>query len=527
MTSKKLGLLAVVFAAAVIWAIPAASVGKPAALQKAGSALRDATADLGNAVDNTVTKTGEAVRKTRDKTKAALNNGKGADKRATTAEPTTQPPLHGSDPHAQGGVAVVDLNPSNERPLGAKPDGSDSGEDAIVGRARGEQVNGAYHGHITILTLLGQEIAGVDSAPGETKNGPLQPIQAGILDPLCASTNQQVCLAVLTANSTTTATRSDNDFAVARASVLGLGVGAAESHGVINQDAKCQAAVGSSRVANVSAPGGGAVAQVSDATTTSKSCNDGTPVAVTNTSHVIGLGGVQVPIPAAGCADGTPDTLTGIPAVLPIVCNAEDIAGAAAVREALDVFVLTVGSTSLTKATTASSEAISAAPPAEASGPQCSDMIDNDGDGVIDSADPGCHSDNDATNPASYNPNDDNETDKSGPTTPSSNADKQCADGKDNDGDGKIDAKDPGCHTDNNINNPYNPSDDSEGSDDNGNGNGGNGGNGGNAPTGGQAANNDTLPFTGTDVIGLGLAGLLMLAGGLLLRRREDGHPAL
>ena len=32
------------------------------------------------------------------------------------------------------------------------------------------------------------------------------------------------------------------------------------------------------------------------------------------------------------------------------------------------------------------------------------------------------------------------------------------------------------------------------------------------------------LPFTGTDVIGIALAGLLALAGGLLLRRREDVH---
>ncbi|MEY2512803.1 MAG: hypothetical protein QOJ89_161, partial [bacterium] len=81
---------------------------------------------------------------------------------------------------------------------------------------------------------------------------------------------------------------------------------------------------------------------------------------------------------------------------------------------------------------------------------------------------------------------------------------------------------DPGCHENNDINQPYNPDDDSEGSDGNGNGNGG-----GNAPAGGQGANTGTLPFTGTDVVGLTLAGLLMLAGGLLLRRREDSHAAL
>jgi LPXTG-motif cell wall-anchored protein len=239
---------------------------------------------------------------------------------------------------------------------------------------------------------------------------------------------------------------------------------------------------------------------------------------------VIGLGGTQVPIPAAGCANGTPDTVTGIPAVLPIVCNADDIAGAAAVREALDVFVLQVGGTSLAKETTAASESVSVAPPAREAGPQCSDTIDNDGDGLIDAADPGCHSDNDATNTASYNPNDNDETDSGGGTGGSGNpsSKKQCNDNKDNDGDGLVDADDPGCHTGNNLNNPFNPSDNDES---NGNGNGGNGGGGGNAPTGGNNANASTLPFTGTDVVGLALAGLLMLAGGLLMRRRED-EPA-
>jgi LPXTG-motif cell wall-anchored protein len=531
MTSKILGLTAALTAAAVIWAIPTASVGKEVDLGKAGQALKQVTQNVGDAVDKTVAKTDDALRKTRDKTAAALDKSTGkADKRVTATDPAKQPPLHGSDPHAQGGVAVVDLNPSNERPLGSKSDGSDSGEDAIVGRARGEKVNGAYHGHITILTLLGQELAGVDSAPGETKNGPLQPIQAGILDPLCQSTSQQVCLSVLTANSTTTAAGSDNDFAVARASVLGLGVGAAESHGTIGENATCQAAQGSSRVANVTAPGGGAVAQVSDSTTSSESCNNGAAPKVTNTSHVIGLGGVQVPLPATGCADGTADTVTGIPAVLPIVCNAEDVAGAAAVREALDVFVLQVGANSLTKATTASSEAISVAPPAaaaETSGPQCSDQIDNDGDGVIDAKDPGCHSDNDASNSASYNPDDNDETDKKTTGGSGNETGTQCADKKDNDGDGLIDAKDGGCHTDGNPNNAdsYNPNDDSEAG---GGGGGGNGnGNGNGAPTGGQSSNDNTLPFTGTDVVGIALAGLLMLAGGLLLRRREDTYPAL
>jgi hypothetical protein len=66
--------------------------------------------------------------------------------------------------------------------------------------------------------------------------------------------------------------------------------------------------------------------------------------------------------------------------------------------------------------------------------PQCSDGIDNDGDGKIDYPnDPGC-----------LNANQNSETDDcpSGPNCP------ECANGKDDDGDGKIDyPADPGCHS--------------------------------------------------------------------------------
>ena len=58
--------------------------------------------------------------------------------------------------------------------------------------------------------------------------------------------------------------------------------------------------------------------------------------------------------------------------------------------------------------------------------PQCSDGIDNDGDGDIDAADDGCSG-----------PEDNDESDD--PQLP------QCSDGIDNDGDGDIDAADDGC----------------------------------------------------------------------------------
>lgn len=70
---------------------------------------------------------------------------------------------------------------------------------------------------------------------------------------------------------------------------------------------------------------------------------------------------------------------------------------------------------------------------------QCSDGADNDADSLIDIADPGCHTDGNASNDFTYNPNDDSEAD----ILP------QCSDLIDNDGDGKIDFGgkngDPGC----------------------------------------------------------------------------------
>ena len=58
---------------------------------------------------------------------------------------------------------------------------------------------------------------------------------------------------------------------------------------------------------------------------------------------------------------------------------------------------------------------------------QCNDGIDNDGDGLVDLDDPGCE-----------NGQDDDETNAPPPVA-------QCSDGLDNDGDGLIDLADPGC----------------------------------------------------------------------------------
>ncbi|MBW2940577.1 hypothetical protein [Zhongshania aquimaris] len=80
---------------------------------------------------------------------------------------------------------------------------------------------------------------------------------------------------------------------------------------------------------------------------------------------------------------------------------------------------------------------------------QCADGIDNDLDGKIDLADPGCAniSDNDETDPVV--------------------ADAQCSDGIDNDEDGKIDLADPGCTSpsDNDEIDPVTPPECSDGID--------------------------------------------------------------
>ncbi|MEJ7845700.1 MAG: LPXTG cell wall anchor domain-containing protein, partial [Acidimicrobiales bacterium] len=65
---------------------------------------------------------------------------------------------------------------------------------------------------------------------------------------------------------------------------------------------------------------------------------------------------------------------------------------------------------------------------AAANVPECSDGADNDGDGGIDAQDPGC-----LTPDGVFDPNDDDER-------------NECTDGVDNDGDGRIDfGNDPGC----------------------------------------------------------------------------------
>src|SRR4051812_13506032 len=206
MTRKRLGVLALLVSTVVIFALPAGSLAKAIDLRDARDALVQAGQQVKNGLKTTVEKTGKKTEAVIEKTKRSVKQkAQTAKTRATATDPAKQPPMHGTNQHGQGNVAIVDINPSNDRPLDAKPDGSGSGEDVIVGRGRGEKnANGTFHGHITIVALFGNELAGVDSTPGQANHGPLQSLQTGVLDPLCQSTGgapNGVCLSVLKADS--------------------------------------------------------------------------------------------------------------------------------------------------------------------------------------------------------------------------------------------------------------------------------------------------------------------------------------
>ncbi|HYF25774.1 MAG TPA: hypothetical protein VD931_08565 [Baekduia sp.] len=549
---------------AVLGLLPlAGNAGGPRPLED--RRLDEALQQVGRTVDEVVARTTAPVRKAAQPAARAVNAASAPPAAARQAQdPLTEPPLHGANPHGQGSVAVIDIDPRTQRPLAGDPDGSETGEEVVVGRARGEQqADGTYHGHITIAALFGNEIVGVDTTPGQSRTGPLDPIQQNLLTPICQGSGNNVCLSLVRADSATTAQGSTNRFSTARATLGGPGgidVGAAESNGDISDDGQCQTSRGSTTVASANA-GGQAVAGLSRSATESKACKGQAPQQ-TNSSAVLELGGTAVPIPAAGCGTGAPDTVTGIPTLLPIVCGADETNDSQAtaphgVREALTIFTLATPTTSLLRTSTAASESRAQAPPS-----QCTDGKDNDGDGVADSADPGCHSDGNPNNPNSFVPADEDETDARRPGGGQEGAEEragreQCSDGRDNDGDGLIDARDPGCHTDGNANNPasYDPDDDNEGGGaggpqcSDGRDNDGDGrvdardpgchtdGNADNPASydpdddseadGAGAVAGDRadreLPFTGTNVLLLLLAGVALVGAGLALRRPALG----
>jgi hypothetical protein len=281
--------------------------------------------------------------------------------------PTYTPPLHGTNPHGQGTDAVVDLTPGSTNPYSGDP--SDSGEEVVVGDSRGEQGTSGYQGKVTLLSLFGNPIIQVTSKPGESNDGPLQPLQDG-LDRVCDASSGQVCLTLLGMHSSTTSNSSTNSFEAIGAHIGGPGAINADvltSDGDISDDGTCQTANGDSSVADANV--GPLTANAVQGSSTSTACNTGSQ-SVDQSSTVINLAGTGIPLPAAGCDNGTPNTnFDALSPLLATVCNADDTNGSQTgapygVREALDVFALITGDSSLLKVAAAGPESHAAAPAA-------------------------------------------------------------------------------------------------------------------------------------------------------------------
>jgi hypothetical protein len=286
--------------------------------------------------------------------------------------PNYTPPAHGGGSHSQGTVAVGDVLPSTTSPVSGDPAGgpSPSGEEVVAGRSRGEQTpSGAYHGHITILALFGHEILGVDSGPGQSAHGPLYALQTQVLDAICSASGDELCLTVLKADSSTSSTGSSNSFEAAGAHVGGPnGVNAdlATSEGSISGNGTCQSGRGNSGVAAANV--GPLTADALQSSSYSQACSGGQS-SQSESSSVLNIDGNGLPIPVAGCANGTSNaSFTTLSPLAAAVCNADDASGSQAgapygVREALSAFALEMGGTSLAKATAGAAETRAVAPP--------------------------------------------------------------------------------------------------------------------------------------------------------------------
>jgi hypothetical protein len=281
--------------------------------------------------------------------------------------PTYTPPLHGTAPHGQGTDAVVDLSPGTSNPYSDNP--SDSGEEVVVGDSSGAQGTSGYHGNVTLAYLFGQPILQVTSNPGESNDGPLQPLQDG-LDQLCDGSGGQLCLTLLAQHSSSTSNSSTNSqevLGVHLGGPTGINADALTSNGNIADDGTCQTAHGDSGVAKANV--GPLTADALEGSSDSTACSSGTQT-VDQDSTVLNIGGTGLPIPAAGCDNGTANSnFTPLSPLLAVVCNADDTNGSQTgapygVREALTLAALISGDSSLVKVGTAGPESHAVTPAA-------------------------------------------------------------------------------------------------------------------------------------------------------------------
>jgi len=278
-------------------------------------------------------------------------------------------------------VTSVSVNPSSTRPYTYAPAGSSGqGEALVIGRGRSEQQsNGTYDAHTTIAALLGTELLGVNANQGESNTGPLNSAQKAVLNNICASLSQLICLTVLAADTSATSNGATTHFQTAGLSskqILGLNANAASSDSTISTSGNCQTATGSSQVTGISTSTAGISTPLASAATSHESstaCTGQTPTQ-TGSSSVVNLGTGGLPLPAPGCANGTINTPGLIPTLLPSICNADDttqISAPFGVREALTLLGVQTGATSLLRVATAASESHAVAPPTTT--PACTD----------------------------------------------------------------------------------------------------------------------------------------------------------
>jgi hypothetical protein len=279
--------------------------------------------------------------------------------------PAYTPPLHGTEPHGQGTDAVLDLTPGTSAPLPGDP--GSGNEDVIVGDSRGQQSSdGTYHGRVALLYLLGSPIIQVTSDPGQSNDGPLQPVQ-NALDQLCSGSGNQLCLTVLGMHSTSTDHSSTNSFEALGAHIggpSGINADVLTANGNISDDGSNQTAHGDSGVAKANV--GPLTLDALEGTSDSSAGTGGS--SNHQSSTVLNIAGFGLPIPVAGCANGTPNSnFTVLSPLLSTVCNANDANGSQTgspygVREALTLFALVSGNSSLLKVGTAGPESHAVAP---------------------------------------------------------------------------------------------------------------------------------------------------------------------
>jgi hypothetical protein len=536
-------VVGVVTAIAVLLALPLTSLGST-------NPLTSLTSNVSGALKGASTSVQTSVQKV---TSSASRSATVARPSATSSQSssTYSPPGYGTNPHGQGTVASIGLGPSQTRPYTYSPAGSASqNEQVVVGRGRSEQqADGTYDAHTTIAALFGNELLGVDANPGQSAQSPFQPLQS-VLDNICTSSSGAICLSLLVADTAATSSGASTHFQTAgvksNLANLGLNIDAASSDSSIQTTGSCQTSSGDSNVAGVALASGN-VANVSKSATSSTACTGQSP-SQTDSSSVIALGTAGLPLPAPGCADGTPNTVSGIPALLPIICNADDqtqVAAPFGVREALTVLGLNTGlNQALIRAATASSESHAVAPPSSCTdtdkdcgqGETCVNGKDPDGDGdctgnKCTDADHDCGIGANGQPETCVNGNDpDGDGDCTGGTGPSgqkkcTDSDKDCGagevcvNGADPDGDGDCHAaacgdSDHDCGIGPNGQreacvNGSDPDADADCS---------------NQVT--ALAAKTTLPFTGENVLLVILVGLLLTGGGLTLatRLRASSH---